>query len=40
MGVEDVLVHLLLDDDAAMNFIRRRADYQLKMMERLIDKCK
>lgn len=40
MGVEDVLVHIMLDDEAAMNFIRRRAQFQLKMTERLIDKCK
>ena len=40
MGVEDVLCHIMLDDEAAMRFIRRRADFQLKMMERLIDKCK
>ncbi|MBE6585656.1 MAG: hypothetical protein E7645_03915 [Ruminococcaceae bacterium] len=39
MGMEDVLCHLMLDDEAAMDFIRRRADYQLRMMERLLDKC-
>ena len=40
MGVEDVLVHVMLDDEAAMHFIRRRANFQLKMMERLLDRCK
>lgn len=40
MGTEDVLCHILLDDEAAMRFIRRRADFQLGMMERLIDKCR
>ncbi len=39
MGMEDVLCHLMLDDEAAMSFMRRRADFQLKMMERLLDKC-
>lgn len=40
MGVEDVLCHILLNDEAAMQFIRRRADFQLKMLERLVDKCR
>lgn len=40
MGMEDVLCHLILDDEAAMRFIRRRADYQLAMMERTLDKCR
>ena len=40
MGMEDVLCHLMLDDEAAMRFIRRRADFQLGLMERLLDKCK
>lgn len=40
MGVEDMLCHLALDDEAAIRFINRRAQFQLGMMERLIDKCK
>lgn len=40
MGMEDVLCHLMLDDEAAMDFIRRRADFQLKVLERTLDKCK
>lgn len=40
MGMEDVLCHLMLDDEAAIDFMHRRADFQLKMMERTIDKCK
>lgn len=40
MGMEDVLCHIMLDDEAAMRFIHRRADFQLKMMERLLEKCK
>ncbi|MFQ7034576.1 MAG: hypothetical protein ACLRTQ_02205 [Candidatus Borkfalkia sp.] len=30
----------MLDDEAAMRFIRRRAAFQLGMMERLVEKCK
>ena len=40
MGMEDVLCHLLLEDEAAMVFIRRRADFKLKMLERMLDACK
>ena len=40
MGMEDVLCHLLTANEAAMRFIRRRADFHLKMMERLLDACK
>jgi len=40
MGVEDILCHLILNDESAMRFIKRRADFQFKMMERTIDKCK
>ena len=40
MGMEDVLCHLLLDDEAALRFMKRRADFQLGYMERLISKCK
>lgn len=40
MGMEDVLCHLFLGNEAALSFIKRRADFQLKMMERLIEKCK
>jgi uroporphyrinogen decarboxylase len=39
MGMEDVLCHLLTGSEAAMAFMNRRADFQLKMMERLLDKC-
>jgi uroporphyrinogen decarboxylase len=39
MGMEDVLCHLLTGDEAAMAFMNRRAGFQLKMMERLLDKC-
>lgn len=40
MGMEDVLCHLQLDDEAAIRFIRRRASFQLGMMERLLDALK
>ena len=40
MGMEDVLCHLMLEDEAALRFIRRRADFQLNMMERTLDTCK
>ena len=40
MGMEDVLCHLLIGNEAALDFIRRRSAFQLGMMERLLDKCK
>lgn len=40
MGMEDVLCHLMLDDEAAMDFMRRRAAFQLAVMERTLDKCR
>jgi uroporphyrinogen decarboxylase len=39
MGMEDVLCHLLTGYEPAMDFMHRRADFQLGMMERLLDKC-
>ena len=40
MGMEDILCHLLTEHEAAMDFVHRRARYQLRMLERLLDKCK
>ena len=40
MGMEDVLCHLIAGDEAAMALIRRRADFQLGMLERTLDKCR
>ena len=40
MGMEDILCHLILEDEAAMDFVQRRADWQLGNLERLLDKCK
>lgn len=39
MGMEDVLIHLFNGDGAAMDFIKRRADFQYGMLERTLDKC-
>ena len=40
MGMEDVLCHLAAEDEAALHFIRKRADFQLGYLERLLDACK
>ncbi|MGI5894959.1 MAG: uroporphyrinogen decarboxylase family protein [Candidatus Merdivicinus sp.] len=40
MGMEDVLCHLISEDEAALNFIHRRAEFQLGMLERTLDKCR
>lgn len=40
MGMEDVLCHLILGDEAAMRFINRRVDFQLKVMERTLEAAK
>ncbi|MDR0312843.1 MAG: hypothetical protein LBI14_04535 [Treponema sp.] len=40
MGMEDVLCHLLTAHEPAIAFMQRRADFQLKMLERLLDVCK
>lgn len=40
MGMEDVLICLIEENEAALRFMRRRAAFQLGMMERLIDKCR
>ena len=40
MGMEDVLCHLQLGEEAPLRFIRRRAAFQLGMMERLLDALK
>jgi uroporphyrinogen decarboxylase len=39
MGMEDVLCHLLTGYEPAMNFMHRRAKFQLGMLERLLEKC-
>lgn len=40
MGFEDILCHLIMNDEAAMNFVHRRVKFQIEMMDRLLDKCK
>ena len=39
MGMEDVLCHLISGNGAALAFMKRRADWQLGMVERLLAKC-
>lgn len=38
MGMEDVLVHLLTGNEAALRFIDRRIDMHLKVMERTLER--
>ncbi len=40
MGMEDVLCNLALEHEPALYLIKKRADSQLKQMERMFDKCK
>ena len=40
MGMEDVLCHLILDDEAPVNLMRRRAKASLEIMERTLEACK
>ena len=40
MGMEDILCHLFTENEAAMDFVNRRADFHFGMLERLLDKCK
>lgn len=40
MGMEDILCHLATGNEAVLDFVRRRADSQLKCLERTLDKCR
>ena len=40
MGMEDILCHLLTENEAALHYIDRRANMQLAMLERLLICCK
>jgi len=40
MGMEDILVHLITENEAAISFLDRRIDMQLKVLERTLDKNK
>ena len=39
MGMEDVLCHLITEHEPAIRFFHRRADFQLKMLERTLEAC-
>jgi uroporphyrinogen decarboxylase len=39
MGMEDILCHLATGHEAALRFVHRRIDFQLKHLERILDKC-
>jgi uroporphyrinogen decarboxylase len=39
-GMEDLLCHLITGNPSAMDFIARRAAFQLGMLERLLNKCR
>jgi len=39
MGMEDTLCHLITENEAALDFMQRRAKWQLGMFERLLAKC-
>jgi len=39
MGMEDILCHLITENEAAIHFIKKRADSQLKILERTLEKC-
>jgi uroporphyrinogen decarboxylase len=40
MGMEDVFCHLLQEYELALNFMRRRVQFQLGLLERTISKCR
>ena len=40
MGMEDVLCHLITAYEPAIKFMHRRADFQLKMLERTMEMCR
>lgn len=40
MGMEDTLVNLITEDEATLLFIKRRTDFQLARMERILEKAK
>lgn len=39
LGMEDILCHLIMEDKAALDFVKRRALARLKVMERILAKC-
>lgn len=40
MGMEDVLCHLLMENEAALDFMKKRAVMKLRVMERMLEKCR
>lgn len=40
MGMEDVLCHLINENEAALYFIDKRINMQLEVLERTLDKCR
>lgn len=40
MGMEDILCHLVTENEAALDFVHRRVAFQLGMLERTLDTCK
>ncbi len=40
MGMEDTLVNLMIDDEATLIFLNKRMDFQIKMMERILEQNK
>ncbi|MDD2441777.1 MAG: uroporphyrinogen decarboxylase family protein [Eubacteriales bacterium] len=40
MGMEDVLCHIATDYEPAIRFMRRRIDFQLRHLERLLEACR
>ena len=40
MGMEDILCHLITENEAALAFIDRRVNMQLAVLERLLERCK
>lgn len=39
MGMEDILCHLATDNEAALHLVRKRADSQLEVLARTLEKC-
>lgn len=40
MGMEDTLVNLMIEDEATLSYVKRRAKMELGIMERILDKAK
>ncbi len=40
MGMEDTLVNLMIEDEATLIFVNKRMDFQLRMLERILEQNK